>query len=422
MLEFKKAKAWASSEREVVKKWVDEQRAMIQRERHRAANSAMLTQRERQQEERRQQTAATIEGCKKKKTEENDALRATIQKLKLDMDSAKVRSKSQMKKLKETINDHKKHIHSLEQELTSLKEEPMRKGVFKKKRMSGTAPPLKTKPSATILNNSGGKLMPNQSDHQQGNSKKGKPVRQLRSNPKIGNGKGSDSSAHVLDANTDHEKEMKYESTENQLEQDQQPGLKPGGSEIIENGSNTKVCYKVQNAFDSLMDEPTEDWLQRHLTGIKTSFPPAEKIKEGSSNSIVKKITKNDCNKIHPISQNNDAGIPDTIRFQNWKDYDANEYSGMVNCQAVEHTPIIARPAAVDPTISLTSGKGRKERVCLDGRKIVSYQNGTQKETQPDGTNIIRFLNGDIKTMNAKSGSIIYYYASAKVRKSKLVH
>jgi uncharacterized protein len=60
--------------------------------------------------------------------------------------------------------------------------------------------------------------------------------------------------------------------------------------------------------------------------------------------------------------------------------------------------------------------RGQDQRVhsTSNGRRIVKYRNGAEKEIQSDGSIIIRYVNGDSKTIN---GDVItYYHAAEKVR------
>lgn len=57
---------------------------------------------------------------------------------------------------------------------------------------------------------------------------------------------------------------------------------------------------------------------------------------------------------------------------------------------------------------------GRTEKVLPDGRKIIKYKNGTEKEVDATGSSMVRFLNGDTKSVNATSGVVVYYYAQAE--------
>jgi hypothetical protein len=60
------------------------------------------------------------------------------------------------------------------------------------------------------------------------------------------------------------------------------------------------------------------------------------------------------------------------------------------------------------------NGGSRTEEVLPDGRRLISYRNGTRKEILPNGESLVRFVNGDSKTTGAgNSGVVVYYYAQA---------
>ena len=53
-------------------------------------------------------------------------------------------------------------------------------------------------------------------------------------------------------------------------------------------------------------------------------------------------------------------------------------------------------------------------RTFVDGKKEVEYKNGTQKSVSPDGTVVVKFANGDVKTADAATGKVVYFYAAAQ--------
>ena len=60
------------------------------------------------------------------------------------------------------------------------------------------------------------------------------------------------------------------------------------------------------------------------------------------------------------------------------------------------------------------SSAGRTEEVLQDGRRLISYRNGTRKELLSNGESLVHFVNGDTKTTGAgNSGVVVYYYAQA---------
>ncbi len=71
---------------------------------------------------------------------------------------------------------------------------------------------------------------------------------------------------------------------------------------------------------------------------------------------------------------------------------------------------------------SVVEGNIKTETRIGTGQKIVRFPNGTTKETLPDGTTIVRFINGDVKTSYANIGTVVYFYAEAKVRNVYCLH
>ena len=73
-------------------------------------------------------------------------------------------------------------------------------------------------------------------------------------------------------------------------------------------------------------------------------------------------------------------------------------------------------PSPVSMTITPRTQRART--TLADGGKLVVYRNGTEKETRPDGTCVIRFPNGDVRcTLGSKAsiGIVAYYHAKEKV-------
>jgi len=68
--------------------------------------------------------------------------------------------------------------------------------------------------------------------------------------------------------------------------------------------------------------------------------------------------------------------------------------------------------------VAKANGFGEERRSVFfgDEHRVLCYRNGTQKEVLPDGTKIVKFTNGDIKTTYPNAGIVVYFYATAKVR------
>ena len=57
-----------------------------------------------------------------------------------------------------------------------------------------------------------------------------------------------------------------------------------------------------------------------------------------------------------------------------------------------------------------SSSSTRIKRRTKDGGHLIAYSNGVQKEVHPDGTTVIRFVNGDVETKFAESGTVAYFH------------
>lgn len=96
------AKAWAVAEKESVQKWAKEQRAAIEKYRHKAANAALIASKE--------SNKGKLEGSN---SEELKAMKAELEELRLAMKGQKDKEKAEIKKLKEVIREQEKTIDAL---------------------------------------------------------------------------------------------------------------------------------------------------------------------------------------------------------------------------------------------------------------------------------------------------------------------
>ncbi len=58
-------------------------------------------------------------------------------------------------------------------------------------------------------------------------------------------------------------------------------------------------------------------------------------------------------------------------------------------------------------------GEGRQEKTLADGRKVITYRNGTIKELFTDGKCLVRYVNGDTMLKDPITAMVVYYYAQA---------
>ena len=53
-----------------------------------------------------------------------------------------------------------------------------------------------------------------------------------------------------------------------------------------------------------------------------------------------------------------------------------------------------------------------------DGRRLVKFRNGTEREYLPDGTLITRYTNGDVKTEGGKDKIVIYWHDAERTKQT----
>eukprot|EP01034_Spumella_vulgaris_P023081 gene23081-29274_t len=66
------------------------------------------------------------------------------------------------------------------------------------------------------------------------------------------------------------------------------------------------------------------------------------------------------------------------------------------------------------PNGSGSVDSGRMEEILPDGTRLITYRNGTRKEVHPNGDSVVLFVNGDSKHVLADSGVVVYYYDQAQ--------
>ncbi len=132
------------------------------------------------------------------------------------------------------------------------------------------------------------------------------------------------------------------------------------GNEI----NDDKEAIRILTTDNDLVKQPTEEWLQKHIG--------CHKNRHGNF----------DC-------------------FMNGKTYDPRKYASKPS------TPQRDTPSQQSNPISEPS-------IATD-RSTTTYSNGTQKEILPDGTMVVRFTNGDVKTTYSHIGIVVYYYAETGV-------
>jgi len=189
--------------------------------------------------------------------------------------------------------------------------------------------------------------------------------------------------------------------------------LKKNQSEVEVVNENVLPTREVaEEDDDTLTEEPTEHWLQRHLAKLNNA-----------NNQLGVKMMDNHDNNTEDIDSTQVVGGDQQQRKPyNAADYDANQDANSI--------PQVV--TALSPSMQHVEGGGElgdngrpqyQQQVAgaqSRSQTITQYKNGTQKEVMSDGTTTISFANGDRKRTyaNEKKGIVVYYYAATKVRRA----
>ena len=180
--------------------------------------------------------------------------------------------------------------------------------------------------------------------------------------------------------------------------------------------------YSDDNDQESSDDEGTATG-ERDRNGVTvTSF--ADTVK--ATNFPGTRISNRDLGVTSASSLGNSGSLPSKPLAVTYMAYDDSAARTLASGQSMtireSASPVpegnITRTSVTVPSTPKSvvggSSAGRTEEVLQDGRRLISYRNGTRKEMLPNGESLVHFVNGDTKTTGAgNSGVVVYYYAQA---------
>jgi hypothetical protein len=71
------------------------------------------------------------------------------------------------------------------------------------------------------------------------------------------------------------------------------------------------------------------------------------------------------------------------------------------------------------PHLPRTEVRTKRDYIALkDGRRVIQFRNGTEREYLPDGTIITRYTNGDVKTEGANDNIVTYWHHSEQTKQT----
>ena len=382
-------------------------------------NTLLASQRRKRLEAVEEKTTEAVKFSHKKAKDEIDELKALLNKQKVDSEVARSRQRINEKRLRDLVSERDEKIQTLHNELDlksseakKLKEEVI--SLQKRFREKKDKRKSRTEQYSKKESLSDSKLPSELVDGQLASpSAKIEPINEDLDvlNKEISSGNNERDST-----NSDHINACPTVVSSNE-------------------DSSTSMIEEKNIPLESFIDEPTNLWLKRLDSQIaernskvtKASSTPITpthnkqydpKKYQGTPqplniNDLVTKIgtTKNQGS----LFQKDEGCHPNHLQGE--KEYQNNdEKKQMVgSSDAIKGNSKKATEFQITGINAKAEDKNNIEQYCLDGRRIISYQNGTKKEILPDGTIIVRFTNGDIKTSYKKVGITVYYYSEAKV-------
>lgn len=351
------ARAWAAAEKESVEKWVSEQRALIKKDRHKAANAALIASKK----ANRAKDGDDDEGL----FERQEAMKAELKGLRAEMKKMRAKDGQDIARLKEVIRRQERTINALK---SGAKE-------------GGAA-------AATVKND------------KSPNSNKA-------------SGGGVAAPRRALGEISSKQNAQTQQQQQSQPSSNSKAARRTSNEGATSRAKRTEIAVPVEQddaVNDSLTEdeeEPTEQWLQRHLAQLKSA-----------NNRLGQKVV-----------------VDEDAFDQQRKPYNAADYGGgdgtdnhdypvqslsRSNGQSNNNPAVPQFVTAPSPSNAIAPPAGQHQQQQQPKSQIFTYKNGTQKEVLPDGTTTVSFANGDRKRTyaNEKKGIVVYYYAATKVTPS----
>ena len=338
------ARSWAATERATVTQWANEQRNQIEKQRKLLKQDELLIQK-----------ASNERITKKKKEMEIEALRATIEKMKLDEETKTKRFKSEERR-------YKMRIRKLEDNLRSLQN-------YQK---SVEALEIKDYYCHSHCND-------------------------IERNDQF-------TQTEDVKGQTYYEEATNEESSSTPDEKDVSNSEHSVG--FVEASKFTSECIKLQNDDNEQSDG--------HVDDCTDSSQSAEVSKHASHDNELDPESF-----IHIIEGSNALVNGEETQLWLNGAIDPSYQENGVKTANCGHEPIDAYHGATSNDDWIPKQEvvtDRTEHLFPDGRKTILYRNGTYKEIGAGGNQItIRYINGDVQTSYNDRNLTVYFYAASNV-------
>ena len=353
----------------------------------------------------------------RKEREEIDALKATIEKLKVDIDTNSKKAKMNERRLSQMLKDSQEESDNLNQRILGLENEK------------------------SIL----WEYLDSESIRIPSNISRGRPKKKAAPKPTFGE---YDSyveevdidyvtSAHVVSSYVqDHGAKYSQQEMDMMSSQESFNGNKgryhnqdiaplPDKSNDNKKYSATYNSVKQSSSSSSKLNKTSfdlntnvlESWNSKGSKGSRSSryssgdddadsdmYASIEKTNTNTSASIGQDVTSSALKQLSTNNYNATFGSTQS------RDFSSSSSSAAA---AINNTTVNNKN---DNTNINNNSNNRPEENFPDGRKIIKYRNGTTKEVFPNGSSIVRFANGDRKHSDSNTGLIVYFYAEAQTK------
>ena len=400
---------WINEEKQKTEAFCEEQKQGAIRERRAAAKLA--------RDSRQKALAGGVGNVPiRKEREEIDALKATIEKLKVDIDNINKKAKMNERRLSQMLKDSQEESDNLNQRILGLENEKVtlweyldQEGIRIPSNISRGRPKKKAAPKPTYGEYDSYVEEVDidyvTSAHVVSSYVKGHGTKNSQQEMDM---MSSQDSSHFSDNKRLHRNKTPQYSDE--ATRGDSKKYSATYNSIQQQSSSSSSSSKLNKTSFDLNTNVLESWNSK---GSKSSRGSRYSSGDDDADSdIYASIEKSTTHNI--IEQENNTS--------DLKQLSTNNYSKTFGST---HSRDAASSVAIGNTISNktddnvnynTNNNTRPEECFPDGRKIIKYRNGTTKEVFPNGSSIVRFANGDRKHSDNNTGLIVYFYAEAQTK------
>jgi hypothetical protein len=430
-------RSWAASEKESVTKWANEQRSLIRKERHRASTATLASHRERQKEERQQLEA--YKELEKSSQEEIATLRMTVEKLRTETEGAKAKYRMSERKLRDKIKSQNEIIRQLKSEIGSPIQSHSqqtsvssfnRHGITSSTSSSNTPPtvafgstlPREKKPRSFGKKKSARTI--GTGNRELGDSRGGQSARAdvAAAEEIVGELNDNAGDGHGTSIRTDEVELAIVDKTPAEVRQSKPESAAPTPTPQEE---KTPAAMMEAPQVEDLVEETTEQWMKRLQERHNTLPIAADGGSAGAGvippiSATPAPLVKDDLlARANQLLSGGSTGVNSAHRNSmggNQEPHNASipQVFGTNHLLPLSVGPRAYPVAQQTPDPHLVASTSVEALGSTEGKRVVSYSNGTTKETLPDGTTRVCFVNGDIKTTYFHQDVTIYYYAAAE--------